>query len=80
MALAEIHRVLRPGGRLEFLDLAGGTHSMLAQILHGRQLHAAAAERLLRRMREAGLTDAKRVNDRGTLFGRIAYYQASKTP
>ena len=75
--LAEVRRVLKPGGRLEFLDLAGGTHSFLAQILHGRQLQAAAEDRLLRRMLEAGLVDARRVATRGTPIGAVAYYQAS---
>jgi ubiquinone/menaquinone biosynthesis C-methylase UbiE len=79
-ALAEARRVLKPGGRLEFLDFAGGTHSLLAQILHGRTLNAAAADRLLRRMAEAGFVDARRVASRGTVMGAIAYYQASALP
>jgi ubiquinone/menaquinone biosynthesis C-methylase UbiE len=75
--LAEVRRVLKPGGRLEFLDFAGGTHSLLAQALHGRQAHAAANDRLLARMREAGLVDATRTATQGTFFGAIAYYRAS---
>ena len=77
-ALAEVRRVLKPHGRLEFLDFAGGTHNFLAQILHGRAVSAAAEDRLLRRMAEAGLVDARRVASRGTVFGAIAYYQASR--
>ena len=75
--LAEVRRVLKPGGQLEFLDFAGGTHSLLAQALHGRQANAAANDRLLARMREAGLVDAIRTATQGTLFGAIAYYRAS---
>ncbi len=75
--LAEVRRVLKPGGRLEFLDFAGGTHNCLAQMLHGRQLDASAEDRLLKRMREAGLIDARRVATRSTVFGAIAYYQAT---
>ena len=74
--LAEVRRVLKPGGRLEFLDLAGGTHTFLAQMLHGRQVNASAEDRLLKRMREAGLIDARRVATRSTILGAIAYYQA----
>jgi ubiquinone/menaquinone biosynthesis C-methylase UbiE len=74
--LAEVRRVLKPGGRLEFVDLAGGTHNFLAQMLHGRQLRASAEDRLLKRMREAGLIDARRVATRSTIVGAIAYYQA----
>jgi ubiquinone/menaquinone biosynthesis C-methylase UbiE len=75
--LSEVRRVLKPGGRLEFLDLAGGTHSFLAQIVHGRQLQASAEERLLTRMRDAGLDGARRVATRGTVIGAVAFYQAS---
>jgi ubiquinone/menaquinone biosynthesis C-methylase UbiE len=78
--LAEVRRVLKPGGRLHLLDFAGGTHSVLAQALHGRQASASANDRLLARMREAGLADAIRTATHGTFFGAIAYYQASAVP
>ena len=77
--LAEIHRVLMPGGRLELLDFAGGAHTTLAQLLHGNQLNAAAEGRLLQRMGGAGLTDAKRIASRRTPVGMIAYYEATRT-
>ncbi len=74
--LTEIRRVLRPGGRLEFLDFSGGTHnSLLAHALHGRAVSASASERLLARMREAGFDDARLLGTRGTIAGAIAYYQ-----
>lgn len=76
--LSEIHRVLRPGGRLELLDFAGGAHTALAQLLHGNQLNAAAEERLLRRLGEAGLTDATRIRSRRTAVGTVAYYEAAR--
>ena len=75
--LADVRRVLKPGGRLEFLDFAGGTHNLLAHILHGRQLNRSGEDRLLRRMREAGLVEARRTATRGTLVGAIAYYEAT---
>jgi ubiquinone/menaquinone biosynthesis C-methylase UbiE len=75
--LAEIRRVLKPGGRLEFLDLAGGSHNMLAQLLHGGQVHAATDERLRRRMTEAGFTTTTRTATHGTFLGALAFYQAS---
>jgi SAM-dependent methyltransferase len=79
--LAEIRRVLKAGGRLEFMDFAGGTHGFLAQIVHGHQpLAPAGDDRLLRRLRDAGFADAWRTGDRDTLFGRIAYYEAVERP
>lgn len=76
--LAEVHRVLKPGGRLEFLDFAGAPHNVLAQLVHGQQLDTAAHERLLRRMAEAGFSFARRTGQRRTAFGPIAYYQAAR--
>ena len=67
--------MLKPGGRLEVVDFAGGARS-LHDVLHGRQASPQADERLLERMREAGLTDARRTGARGTLVGAVAYYQA----
>jgi ubiquinone/menaquinone biosynthesis C-methylase UbiE len=75
--LAEVRRVLKPGGRLEFLDFAGGTHHLLAHALHGRQASASANDRLLARMDEAGLVHAMRTATHRTLVGAIAYYRAS---
>ena len=76
--LGEIRRVLKPGGRLEFLDFAGGAHpSLLAHVLHGRQASDAAHQRMLGRLRDAGFVDAARTGTRRTLAGAIARYQAS---
>lgn len=78
--LAEARRVLKSGGRLELVDFAGGTHNLLAHLVHGRQASAAASERLLRRMRKAGFAEARLVGTRSTIAGAIAYYQARVTP
>jgi SAM-dependent methyltransferase len=74
--LEEVRRVLNPGGRLELLDFAGGAHSMLAHVFHGRQASPPANDRLLLRMREAGFADARRLATRATIAGAIAYYEA----
>jgi ubiquinone/menaquinone biosynthesis C-methylase UbiE len=75
--LGEVLRVLKPGGRLEFLDFAGGTHHLLAHALHGRQASPSANDRLLARMRDAGLVHAVRTATHRTPVGAIAYYRAS---
>jgi SAM-dependent methyltransferase len=78
--LTEVRRVLKPGGRLEFLDFAGGAHGLLAHVLHGRQPSPAANDRLLQRMRDAGFAEARRVATRPTIAGAIAYYEAVAGP
>ena len=76
-ALAEVRRVLRPGGSLELFDFAGNVHSFLGQVFHGHKaLGPAAGDRMLARLRDAGFPDARRTNDLGTVFGRVAFYQA----
>jgi ubiquinone/menaquinone biosynthesis C-methylase UbiE len=75
--LAEVHRVLEPGGWLELLDFAGNVHSFFAQVFHGRQpLPAEADDPMLRRLREAGFVEAARSGDRVTVFGRVGFYRA----
>jgi ubiquinone/menaquinone biosynthesis C-methylase UbiE len=74
--LSEARRVLKPGGRLELLDFAGGTHSFLAHIMHGRTASESANTRLLDRLQQAGFTTARRIATRPTPFGALAYYQA----
>lgn len=76
--LAEIRRVLKPGGSLEFLDFIGGHHGLLAGLIHGQQAPPAAEDRLIARMREAGLIVATRVAERRTLFGPIGYYRGRR--
>lgn len=77
--LKEVRRVLKPGGRLELLDFAGGTHSFLAHVLHGRTASEAVSARLLDRMQQAGFASSRRVATRSTPFGALGYYQGRRS-
>jgi len=80
-ALREIDRVLKSGGRLEFLDLVSagaGAHGFLARILHPpKYLDQNADARLLELMSRAGFARARRVADRNTIVGPVGFYQAT---
>ncbi len=82
--LREVHRVLKPDGALHLLDFVGeeshphGVHGFLARVLHaaGPPRHSHDS-RILALMSGAGFADPQEVSRRATLFGRVAYYQAS---
>ena len=75
--LSEVRRVLKPGGRLEFLDLAAGTHSFFARMLHPPPVTQTGEDRMLARMREAGLVNGARTGTQSSIFGPLAFYQAA---
>jgi ubiquinone/menaquinone biosynthesis C-methylase UbiE len=78
--LSEIRRVLKPGGRLELLDLvpAAKKHRLMPRFLHGHELMKDnSEERIIALMKEAGFGDARRVGYGHMLVGRTGYYQAS---
>jgi ubiquinone/menaquinone biosynthesis C-methylase UbiE len=75
--LSEVRRVLKPGGRLEFLDLAAGTHSFFARMLHAPPVTQTGEDRMLVRMCEAGLVNGARTGTQSSIFGPLAFYQAS---
>lgn len=80
----EVRRVLKPGGFLHLLDLVGqesrphGLHGVLARVLHATHRPGHSHDRqILALMTEAGFVDPQEISRRATLFGRVAYYQAS---
>jgi ubiquinone/menaquinone biosynthesis C-methylase UbiE len=76
--LAEIRRVLAPGGRLELMDFTGGRPpNRLARMIHGSGPAAAGDDRLVARMRDARFADARRVGERATILGAVGFYEAS---
>jgi ubiquinone/menaquinone biosynthesis C-methylase UbiE len=79
--LREVRRILKPGGRFHLLDFA--TPDSIPAGRFTRWLHSShrlrdnSDEHILSLMRQAGLSDPKRVAGRALLVGHIAYYQAS---
>jgi len=80
--LAEIGRVLAPGGSLHLVDL-GGPEARDGWFM--RRLHSAhnlqhnSESRVFGLMQQAGLIEAKKIAERAMLFGlfHIVYYQAT---
>jgi ubiquinone/menaquinone biosynthesis C-methylase UbiE len=75
----EIHRVLKPGGRLELVDFAGPerAHGFFARMLHAHHIMKDNAEaHVIALMTEAKLSNAARVGDDAFLIGSVSYYQA----
>lgn len=80
--LGEVRRVLKPGGSFHLLDFGGpksGSDGFLAHLVHSsHRLKDNFDDRIVTLMNESGLADAKEVSHRTTLFGPVAYYQASR--
>ena len=79
--LREVLRVLKPGGRLEMVDFGGpgpGLHSRLTRLFHAHErLSDNSEERVLGRMAEAGLANARALGHASLLVGRVIFYRAS---
>jgi len=79
--LREVRRVLKPGARFHLLDFATPDSNSAGRLSHwvhsSHRLKDNSDERMVSLMRQAGLSDPKRIADRTLLVGHIAYYQAS---
>lgn len=79
--LREVRRVLKPGATFHLMDFTKAdsiSAGRIARWLHSSpRLKDNSDQRILSLMREAGLTDLKRVASRTLHIGDIAYYRAT---
>ena len=80
-SLREIRRVLRPRGRLEFLDIANPqshSHGLLARLIHPhQQMTDNVDERIVQLMVTAGFAGPNKIRERRLIFGTVAFFQAT---
>ena len=81
-AVAEIHRVLRPGGRLHVVDVGGHMTAddglMARRMLRSHHIEGNLGDAIPRLLRTAGFECTELATQRHRAIGRLTFYRATR--
>lgn len=76
--LAEVARVLRPGGTLHLADFTGEMHGVHGLLARRMRKEGHVTDGIPELLSAAGLTSAQVLTDQSAVMGGVAYYRATR--